>query len=198
MSAKYKRTAHRWNLILSVTGAFTVAAASFWLMQLMTQGVDSIGADPNKNEPDYIVEKFSIVRMSETGQPRYIISGDKLSHRPIGDWSDVEKPLVQNLEPGRPPMTIKAQRARILHARDEVHLEGQVRIEREASPTSTRMRLATEGLTVYPDEDRMETALPVHMIVGASTVTGTGLKIDNAARTLHSPSRGQIVSPPKR
>ncbi|MES3024555.1 MAG: LPS export ABC transporter periplasmic protein LptC [Pseudomonadota bacterium] len=198
MAPVYKRTAHRWNLIALITGAITLAAASFWLLQLMTRSGDALQADANKNEPDYIVENFSIVRMSAAGKPRYIISGAKLSHRPVGDWSDVDGPLVQNLEPGRPPMVIKARKARILHADDEVHLLGNVRIERAASPAGERLMLATEALTVYPDQDRMQTALPVRMAIGGATVTGTGLTFDNAKRTLHMASRGHAVYPPKR
>ncbi|PWF55770.1 LPS export ABC transporter periplasmic protein LptC [Massilia glaciei] len=197
MATVYKRTAHRWNLIALVTGAVVLAAASFWLLQLVNRSGEALQADANKNEPDYIVENFSIVRMSAAGVPRYIISGAKLTHRPVGDWSDVEAPLVQNLEPGRPPMVIKARRARILHDDDEVHLLDKVRIERAASAAGERLLMGTEALTVYPDQDLMRTALPVRMEIGGATVTGTGMTFDNAKRTLNMASRGRAVYPPK-
>ena len=51
------------------------AFGSFWLMQVMRGGDDVRNVNAG-NEPDYIVDNFSFVRMSETGQPRYVISGD--------------------------------------------------------------------------------------------------------------------------
>jgi lipopolysaccharide export system protein LptC len=35
--------------------------------------------------------------MSETGQPRYVISGERLTHRPADDTSEIEKPVVQSM-----------------------------------------------------------------------------------------------------
>lgn len=193
----HKRTAHRWRLLVTLmTGAF-LAFGSFWLLQVMQREDDELNAAANKNEPDYIIEKFSFVRMTPEGQPRYLFYGAKLTHHPHNDSSDVESPLLQSLTPGQPPMTINAVRAHILHGEDRVELLGKVDIERPASPTTRHMRLRTEALTVFPDEDRMQTDQKVDMVLGTATVNGTGMKANNATRQLDIGSRGQIVYPPK-
>ena len=69
----HKRTAHRWRLLSTMMVGIFFAFGSFWLLQLITNGDLSITPDTNKSEPDYIVEKFSFVRMTTDGKPRYMI-----------------------------------------------------------------------------------------------------------------------------
>src|SRR5437588_8368406 len=109
----HKRTAHRGRLAAIMLVGAGFALGSFWLVQLITQGELGAGGQGLRNEPDYIVEKFSFVRMTPAGKPRYIISGDKLTHHPVDDISDVDRPVVRNLSPVQQPITMNARRARI-------------------------------------------------------------------------------------
>lgn len=172
-----------------------LAFGSFWLAQMMENGDPALNADFQK-EPDYIVEKFSYVRMSPDGQPRYIISGDKLVHRPFDDAADIDRPFVQSLSAEQPPMTINAKRARVDHGNTQVHLLGDVDIERKASANARPMRMKTQALTIFPDEDQMKTDKPVQMLSDGATLSGTGLFIDNAARLVNVGGRVRVVYPP--
>ena len=193
----HKRTAHRWRLTAIMGAGIFFALGSFWLLQVMNQGAEDLRADALKNEPDYIVDKFSFVRMTPEGQPRYIISGSKLTHRPIDDTSEVEHPVVQSMSEAKPPLTVTALRARINQAENKVDLLGNVDIDRAPAAGGKRMTLKTEALTIYPDEDRMLTDRPVEMTLGGSTVRGTGMRADNAAQTVHVTGRGQLIYPPR-
>jgi lipopolysaccharide export system protein LptC len=193
----HKRTAHRWRLsVIMMTGIF-FALGSFWLVQMMDDQGAAMNADAFKNEPDYIVEKFSFVRMSPDGQPRYLISGEKLVHRPVDDSADIDKPRVKNVAAGQPPMTIDAERARIDHGNTQVHLHGDVDIDRKGNGKVKPMTLETEELTIFPDEDRMVSPLEVLVRMEHTTIRGTGMQADNAAQTLRFESKGEIVYPPK-
>lgn len=192
-----QRTSHRWRLLFTILVGVFVACGSFWLLQVMLRGDQDMNADANKNEPDYIVEKFSFVRMTLDGQPRYLFYGAKLTHNPQGDVSDVERPIMQNMTPGQPVMTINAKRARIHHAEGQVDLLGNVDIHRPASKTAKALQMKTEALTVFPDEDRMLSNQKVQMTLGAATATATGMRADNAARQVDLAGRGQIIFPPK-
>ena len=191
------RTAHRWRLLFTILAGIFIACGSFWLLQVMQRGDGDVAVDASKNEPDYIVEKFSFVRMAADGKPRYLFHGAKLTHRPIDDVSDVEQPIMQNMTPDAAPMTIVSQRARIRHAQNQVDLLGKVDIHRPASPGGKELRLKTEALTVFPDEDRMQSDQPVQMALGAVTVNGTGMRANNATRQVDFAGRGKLVYPPK-
>lgn len=191
-----ERNPHRLRLGLTLTAAVLLACGSFWLVQLLNRSAD-MQADLRANEPDYIIERFSAVRMGKDGKPSYIVSGDKLVHRPIDDASDIEQPVVRNMAEGRPPMDIHAARARVDENNTRVLLKDNVRVDRAASGKSAAMVMTTQSMTVYPDEDRMETDQPVQVVQGGASMTAQGMRVNNATRDVHLQGRGTIVLPPK-
>jgi len=192
-----KRTAHRWSLLAWMVIGVFCAFGSFWLLQLMQAGDLDAQLGGPENEPDYIVENFSFVRMTENGQPSYLLSGKRLEHIPLGDVSHVTQPVLRGVEPGRPLMTVTAQRAEIHHLEHRVELFDDVDLQRPKTPASEALRVRTEALTVLPDEEILKTDLPIDMQLGASSVKGTGMVANNATMQLHMSSRGQIVYPPR-
>ena len=192
----YKRTAHRWKLLTIMMIATFCAFGSFWLVQVM-ENEDGGRLGGPQDEPDYIVENFSFVRMTEEGKPSYVVSGKRLAHTPLGDVSQVEAPVMQGITPGRPRMTIVANRAELYHEEHRVELLGNVDIQRPATPTSEALRVQTQALTVLPDEEILKTDRPIEMQLGSATVSGTGMVANNATQKLHLASRGQIVYPPR-
>jgi lipopolysaccharide export system protein LptC len=191
-----KRTAHRWPLIGLMLGGVFLALGSFWLVQVM-QDPETAGANAKSSEPDYIVENFSFVRMTPGGQPGYVISGASLAHRPDVDVSDIDKPVMHNMTPGKPPMTVTAKTAKVLHVQNQVDLAGNVDVQRPGSATTQALHIRSEALTALPDDEIIKTALPVDILLGTATLKGVGMEANNAKQTLHVASQGQIVYPPR-
>jgi len=191
-----KRTAHRWRMLALMVTAVFFAFGSFWLLQAIQTG-DTAGVGNNLNEPDYIVENFSFVRMTETGVPRYVMSGARLAHHPDNDVSEVSKPIVESMAPDRPRMTMHADRGQVYHAENRVELMGNVDIARPATPKAEALRARTEALTVLADDEIVKTKLPVQMTLGAASVNGVGMVAENPTQKLHLGGRGQIVYPPR-
>lgn len=194
----HKRTAHRWQLTAIIMVGVAFALGSFWLVQVAQNRDNDLAGDARKDEPDYIVEKFSFVRMTPGGAPRYIISGNTLTHHPLDDSSDIEQPIVRNVAPDQAPVNIHAQRAHLRSINNQVDLIGAVDIERPAGALVKPMRIRTEALTLLPDEDTMHTALAVVIEQDGTRISGVGMKADNAAQRLHIDNQGQIISPPRK
>jgi lipopolysaccharide export system protein LptC len=191
-----KRTAHRWRLLALMLAAVFLAFGSFWLVQVMQGGSDARNVNVG-NDPDYIVDNFSFVRMSESGQPRYVISGDRLTHRPADNTSLIDKPVVQSMSTEHPRMTITANNAHVNQDQNQIDLSGNVDIRRPGNATAQPLHIRTEALTVLPDEDIAKTDKPIHMTLGASSVTGVGMVANNATQQVQLGGRGQIISPPR-
>jgi len=190
-----RRTSHRWKLLALMLTAVFFAFGSFWLLQAMQADDPAKGGNAG-NEPDYIVENFSFVRMTPEGQPRYVVSGARLAHHPVTDVSEVSKPVVESMAPGRPRMTMNAERAQIHHQQNRVELMDKVDIVRPATATSEAMRARTDALTVLADEEIVKTTHPVQMTLGAASLNGVGMVAENPTQKLHV-GRGQIVYPPR-
>jgi len=194
--ASYKRTAHRWRLLTLMLTAVFCAFGSFWLVQVM-QGEENAPGFNVGNEPDYIIDNFSWVRMSENGKPRYVISGERLTHRPADNTALVDKPVVQSLTAEHPPMTMTSDRALVSQNQNQIDLTGNVDIQRPGNAKSQPLRLQTQALTVLPDEDIVKTDKPIEMKLGASSVSGVGMVANNATQQVHLGGRGQIIYPPR-
>ena len=192
-----KRTAHRWRTLALMLTAVFFAFGSFWLLQAIQGNGGPATGGNDLNEPDYIVENFSFVRMTENGVPRYVMTGARLVHHPDNDVSVVTKPIVESMAPERPRMTMHADRGQVYHRENRVELMGHVDIARPATPTSEALRARTEALTVLVDDEILKTKQPVQMTLGASSVNGVGMVVENPTQKLHIGGRGQIVSPPR-
>ncbi|CAH0204051.1 Lipopolysaccharide export system protein LptC [Massilia sp. Bi118] len=191
-----KRTRHRWRLLALMMTALFFAFGSFWLVQVMRG--EAQGPNVNVgNDPDYIIDNFSFVRMSETGQPRYVISGERLTHRPNDNTSDIEKPVVQSMSTDHPSMTMTADKAHVNQDQNQIDLSGNVDISRPGSKTSDPLRIRTEALTVLPDEEISKTDKPIQMTLGHASATGVGMVANNATQQLTLGGRGRIVYPPR-
>ncbi|MBD8529723.1 LPS export ABC transporter periplasmic protein LptC [Massilia sp. CFBP 13647] len=191
-----KRTAHRWRTLALMLTAVFFAFGSFWLLQAFDSD-DGPGVAANLSEPDYIVENFSFVRMTENGVPRYVMSGARLAHHPDTDVSEVTRPVVESMAPERPRMTMHADRGQVYHGENRVELMGKVDIKRPATPKSEALHARTEALTVLVDDEIVKTSRPVQMTLGAATAHGVGLVAENPTQKLHLGGRGQIVYPPR-
>jgi lipopolysaccharide export system protein LptC len=195
--ATYKRTAHRGRLLALMLAGLFCAFGSFWLLQIMSRD-DGGGAGVNVgNDPDYIVENFSFVRMSETGQPRYVISGERLTHRPADNTSVIEKPVVQGLNTEHPPMTMTAEHGLVSQNQNQIDLTGSVDIQRPGRGATQPLRIRTEALTFLTDEDIAKTDKPIDMKLGSASVTGVGMVANNATQQVQLGGRGQIIYPPR-
>jgi lipopolysaccharide export system protein LptC len=106
-----KRTAHRWQLTLIMLVGVFVAVGSFWLVQVVNQAGQEEQGDKLPQRAGLHHRPLQLVRMNKEGKPAYIISGDKLTHRPVDDASDIDKPFVHSLSGEQPPMQMRAQTA---------------------------------------------------------------------------------------
>lgn len=192
-----QRIAHRFRLSIGMVLVLTAALGSFYLLQLLNRAGEEMQADKRANEPDYIIENFSFVRMTKDGKPSYIIAGDKLTHRPIDDSSEIDKPRVHSLASEKPPMEILSQTARVDQGNSRVTLNGTVTIDRPEAPNAQALHMATEKLVIFPDEDRMETDQPVKLKLGNSTATANSMRANNATREVHLAGDGTLQLPPR-
>ena len=193
---QHKRTAHRWQVGATIGAGVLFALGSFWLVEVINRGDFGVNEVP-KSEPDYIVEGFSVVKMTVQGQPRYIVAGDKLTHHPDNDTADIVRPVVQSLSPPLPPMTMTGATGRIDQVSNIVDVMGNVVVERPGSPHGPHLRLKTEALTILTDEDKMRTDLPVEMLQDGTVVTAVGMLADRAAGQVDLYHRVHIVYPPQ-
>jgi lipopolysaccharide export system protein LptC len=174
----------RWLLVMFI-GLCTLM--SYWVLEMVRSKNDS-GTKTISDRPDYFIENFDFIKILPDGQNKYRIVGTKLVHYPNDNHADVTSPVLTSMDPTR-PVTVRAHRGTIKNignkTKNEVHLFEKVVLTRAKTDTAEPLQLDTEYMMAYPDQNRMETDLPVAILSGDIITTGTGMKANNATEQIH-------------
>jgi lipopolysaccharide export system protein LptC len=180
-----------------------LAMLTLWLSRttgLASGGVESVAND----EPDYIVERFSLTRFNEAGVPRYVLAADKLVHLPQDDTSLLTRPFLRQFHEGKPEVRMRAKRAVVTSGGEVAHLHEEVEVVRPGEPARGKQeatpdtRVTTTYLRVLPDADRADTPEPVRIEQGKSVVTGVGMDFDDRYQRVQLRSQVQASFAPRR
>lgn len=182
-----------WLLLLPWLG---LLGATYWL----NQQVQPEPAKPDSNlrhDPDSIVENFSAVRLNELGTPHFIMSATRMVHYPDDDSTVIEMPRITMLSEDRPPLLASAKTGSISGKGDELFLQGDVEVLREAAVQQDQFALQTEYLHIIPGQDLVRSDRPVTYIEAHTTVNAVGMELNNMTRTIKllSKVRSEYVPP---
>ncbi|MFT3847560.1 MAG: LPS export ABC transporter periplasmic protein LptC [Propionivibrio sp.] len=184
------------SAIFPLSILFVLGVLTFWL-RYATEIPESKHDGKNRHDPDYIVGDATLSKLDTTGALKYTLTAKDIRHYPDDDSTDLIAPSVLYLDADKPPLTMTSDTGHVSKDGDQVDLHGNVHIRRTASPKEPELNAYMPELTVLPDDEKAFTEHPVRITRGAASwVTGTGMKVDNKARTyvLESQVRGVIES----
>ena len=174
-----------WSPVL-LLGA--LAALTYWL-DAQVQPPSERRDGSSRHDPDLFLEDFRAVTFDASGKPREALSAQGAQHFPDDDSAELAKPRLSLTEPGRPTLTISADRGRIAGDRENGDFSGHVRVERDADPTpatggepSGPVTLTTDLLHVFTKEQRVQTDAAVTIEEPRGIIRGRGLEFDNKAK----------------
>lgn len=151
-----------------------------------------------RHDPDAIMENFTAVKLTEQGEPHFIMAAKKMQHYPDDDSTTLELPRLTTLSAERPTIHTIARRGIVSRRGDEIFLHEDVEVLREANGQQSEMTLQTEYLHVLPERNIASTDRAVTIVDARSTTHATGLEMDNKARTLKLLSKVRSEHAPTR
>lgn len=173
--------------ILPLAIMLLLAMLTLWLERTV-ELTTAVAPRTVTHEPDYVVEKFNLQRLSADGEPRYRLSAARMVHFPDDDSSHLTEPRLIQTSPGKVETRASALRGVVSSDGREVKLYEQVELFRAGAVSSTPggrsddLRVRTGYLRVIPDDDKADTTDRVLIEQGASTLNGTGMTYDNRYR----------------
>jgi lipopolysaccharide export system protein LptC len=163
----------RGTLVSSLVLLSALAGGSYWLA-LRARLLDPV-AKTAKHEIDYYATEFEMVRMDDQGHPYYRLGAKRMEHYADDDSTDLARPSITSLSPDKPVVHITGRTGDVSSGGDLVHLDGDVKLIREATTTDPGLVADSAHMTVLPDENIAKTNTPVHAVHGGSTMDGDSM-----------------------
>ncbi|MBC3920678.1 LPS export ABC transporter periplasmic protein LptC [Undibacterium sp. CY18W] len=199
---KHHMTIDRFRIWLAVILLGVMTLGTIWVMEVIRRNAnDEQNRSSARSAPDYYVEKFNFIRLSNNGKANYHITGERLIHLPRNDNIEIQRPQINSFDVDRPPLHLLADLAVVSQKstmttpkreHDEVRLYDNVSMERPEGLSSQFMRLETNYLLLLPDEDIVKTDKPITVKTGKVDTTAVGMVANNSTQHLALLSKVRI------
>lgn len=173
----------RWTNAVPLLLVGMLAALTFWLDRLVQDPLRDAPA-PNRHDPDYIVEKFSGVRLGKTGLASYTLSAARMVHYPDDDSTLLSEPRFVSYALAKAAVTITSSQAVVSSNGEHVYFQDNVRVTRAPLSGGGEMLMRTAFLHVVPDRNLALTDRSVTITDDAGSVTAEGLEMNNETRVI--------------
>ena len=172
-----------------------LAALTFWLDHVVQPPAPRPQAP--KDEPDYIVDGLSAMRMDRSGRVKHTLQAQRMTHYPEEDLTVLVSPRFVAYGEGHVPVTITSKHARMSGNGENVYFEDDVRVVRAPEGKLSELTLETSYLHVIPDENIAKTDKPVTIRDATAVVVASGLELNSETRVLELQGRvkGTFESP---
>lgn len=172
-----------------------LAGGTYWLVKNTPVADAPRAQTAPRHEPDYTMERFSVQHFTPAGRPRTYLEGKEMRHYPDTDILEIDEVRVRTVDEQGRPLVATARRALANGDGSEVQLIGGARVVREASgppgsPQAQRLEFEGEFLHLFPDQERVQSHLPVVLRQGAMQVSGQSMKYNHLDRVLEL--QGQV------
>ena len=176
----FSSRARYWLPLLPLIGLLGI---TYWLNQ-QVQPEPGASDSSKRHDPDAIVENFSATRLNERGLPSFIMSAKKMLHYPDDDSTMLEEPRITMLSAEHPAIHASARRGTVSSKGDEIFLNDDVEVLREASAKQDLLALQTEYLHIIPDKNLTNTDRAVTIVEDHTTVHAIGMEMNSETRIL--------------
>lgn len=195
-----KERRRRYPALLLLIVITTIAAISFWALEMTRRSGSDTKDQAQRTQPDYYVENFDYIKIGADGNANIRIRGAKLIHHPKDDSSTVLKPLVVSYSDLHPPMTLRSDRLIVNSDRSQLHFHDNVKMEKPEIRGNETLIVESDYLLAMPNRDLVTTTQKATLTLGHSTLSGVGMIADNARQILsfQSQVQGSFTSTSKR
>jgi lipopolysaccharide export system protein LptC len=168
----------------------TLALLSFWLERLVRQ--EPQPQVHRRHDPDYTVERFTLVDYSREGAPVSTLSAARMLHFPDDDSTEMLAPRAVQTKPGQPRLTLSADRGTLSQDGSEMFLYDNVLMLRDGLAGEPGSQLRTSFLHLISARSLVRSDREVQVTEQGRSLVARGMEYDNQTRqlTLHAQVRG--------
>ena len=184
----------------------TLTLVTFWLVQKVTPPEKSTLERVRLHEPDYTITNGALSALSEIGNTKYRILGNKVTHYDDDASIDILTPRMRLFQLDKAPVTVKSDTGHldgdltILDLIDNASIFRPAQAATASQAATLRMLASSTYFKVLINDDIIETNRPVTLEQGMSIMHSTeGGKFNNVEQsmTLLGQVKGRIERAPR-
>lgn len=126
---------------------------------------------------DYVLQDFEIVTLNSQGQEAFTLRAPRLARSPADRTMTLQTPLFQFPDRSGGHWQVRSRQGWVSAKADEVRLTGDV-VADPPPGGSRQMRMTTQRLNVFPNEDRASSPALVTFTDRTSIIRGRGMEVD--------------------
>lgn len=162
----------RGVLMLVLAAAAIVSGWSVW------KGHRPVEPGPSQSaRSDYVLQDFQIVTLNAQGGEAFTLQAPLLARSSTDRSMTLQTPTFQFPDRSGGYWKVRSREGWVSAKADEVRLTGDV-VADPPPGGSRQMRMTTQRLNVFPNEDRASSAEVVTFTDRASIIRGRGLEVD--------------------
>lgn len=189
---RLRRTLDRLTIYLPLILFGLLALGSWWLVrsmpELLPPGTDKL----LRVEPDYRLEKFTVMSFDASGRMTREISGQSATHFPAKQELHIQNIRIFAENELGTRLQAQARMGVSKEPEQQVDLTGNVFAVRAADKKGPRMTLKGEAVTALMDEERLVASVPVEIVRGGDVFTSETMNFDT--RNGHYELQGRVKS----
>jgi len=182
-----------------------LALGTYWLVRSTPLLEPGAAEQPQRRDPDYLMERFSIKTFDNEGRLKSEVYGEQARHYPHTDLLEIDQVRIRSIN-SRGHLTVAtAKRALANNDASEVQLMGDAQVVREATvdrsgATLPRVSFNGEFLHAFLEEERIKSHKPVALMRGNDRITAESMDYSNFDQVveLRGRVRGTLQPPQDR
>jgi lipopolysaccharide export system protein LptC len=175
---------NRLTILFPLILAAFLAFITFWINTSVEQQVLKANGS-NRHASDYMMENFVTTQTDPAGNLKYTLAAEKMTHYPDDDSTVLEQPQFTQYAINKPYTKIEGKHGNVSSNGEEIEILEDVIVVREASAAHGEMRVLTDKLIIFPNQNLAKTDRPVVINQAPKTVIhATGLIYDKRKKTI--------------
>jgi lipopolysaccharide export system protein LptC len=159
---------------LGYTFWMLLVAGTWWYANQMKSGAPA--PKHESGQIDYYTTNLIRTVMNAEGEPKEILTAEKMTHYKADDHSFLVQPIMTLFKKDQKPWIIHAKTATLLAGGDTIQMHDDVLVTREMSDGG-QMEITTRNVTYIPDKNYAETAEDAQIVAPHEKTTGHGAQI---------------------
>lgn len=156
----------------------SLAAIVFWLDQMIQPTSTTLDAALYQ-QPDYIIENISGLRVDHDKTIRRVFLAKKMRHYIHQDLTQLENTRFLSSEIDQPPFRVFADQAEVHGNGENIFLADNITILRGTDDDNGKITMETDALHLIPDESLAKTEDAVTISRMNTTIHAVGFELNN-------------------